>query len=37
MKIKRMTATFGALEGATLNLEEGLNLLQLPNEGGKST
>ena len=37
MKIKRMTATFGALEGATLELEEGLNLLQLPNEGGKST
>ena len=37
MKIKRMTATFGALEGATLNLEEGLNLLQFPNEGGKST
>ena len=37
MKIKRMTATFGRLEGAVLELREGLNILQAPNEGGKST
>ncbi len=32
-----MTATFGCLENATLELKEGLNLLELPNESGKST
>ena len=37
MIIKKMTATFGKLEGAELELKEGLNVLQLPNEGGKST
>lgn len=37
MKIKRMTASFGCLDHETLELEEGLNLLTLPNEGGKST
>lgn len=37
MKIKRMTATFGCLDHQTLELEEGLNILTLPNEGGKST
>ena len=37
MIIKKMTATFGGLEGAVLELREGLNVLQLPNEGGKST
>ena len=37
MIIKKMTATFGRLEGAVLELKEGLNVLQLPNEGGKST
>ncbi|MCC2259650.1 AAA family ATPase, partial [Intestinimonas aquisgranensis] len=37
MIIKKMTATFGKLEGAVLELKEGLNVLQLPNEGGKST
>ena len=37
MKIKRMTATFGRLEGAVLELHDGLNILQAPNEGGKST
>ena len=37
MKIKRMTATFGSLDHETLELEEGLNILTLPNEGGKST
>ena len=37
MKIKRMAATFGRLEGAVLELHDGLNILQAPNEGGKST
>ena len=37
MKIKKMTATFGRLEGEVLELREGLNVLELPNEGGKST
>ena len=37
MRIRKMTATFGKLEGATLTLEPGLNVLSAPNEGGKST
>lgn len=37
MKIRSMTATFGRLDKAELRLEDGLNLLELPNEGGKST
>lgn len=37
MKIKSMTATFGKLEKARLELEDGLNILEGPNEGGKST
>ncbi len=37
MKILSMTATFGRLEGATLELGGGLNLIEAPNEGGKST
>ena len=37
MKILKMTATFGKLENETLCLTDGLNILQLPNEGGKST
>ena len=37
MKIKRMTATFGCLDHQTLELKEGLNILELPNESGKST
>ena len=37
MKIKRMTATFGRLQNETLELGEGLNLIQAPNEAGKST
>ena len=32
-----MTASFGKLQGATLELKEGLNILQAPNETGKST
>lgn len=37
MTITSMTATFGGLENATLTLKPGLNVLTLPNEGGKST
>lgn len=32
-----MTATFGRLQGQTLELKEGLNILEAPNESGKST
>lgn len=32
-----MTATFGQLQARTLELREGLNILQSPNESGKST
>ena len=37
MKIYSMTATFGKLEHATLNLNGGLNIIHAPNEWGKST
>lgn len=37
MKIKSMTATFGKLDKARLELGDGLNILEGPNEGGKST
>lgn len=37
MILKKMTATFGALEHATLEFHDGLNVIALPNEGGKST
>ena len=37
MRIESMTATFGKLQTQTLTLEPGLNLLQMPNETGKST
>ncbi len=37
MRIYRMTATFGKLEGQTLTLEPGLNVITAPNEWGKST
>nr|WP_325183165.1 AAA family ATPase [uncultured Oscillibacter sp.] len=37
MLIRRMTATFGKLQEQTLELQEGLNILQAPNETGKST
>lgn len=32
-----MTATFGKLQGKTLELKDGLNILHAPNESGKST
>ena len=37
MRIRSMTATFGKLENASLSLEPGLNVLQGPNEWGKTT
>lgn len=37
MKIKSMTATFGALKNARLEPGDGLTILEAPNEGGKST
>ena len=37
MKIQKMRATFGTLENARLELGEGLNILEAPNESGKST
>ena len=37
MRIYEMTATFGKLEGETLTLKPGLNIIEAPNEWGKST
>lgn len=37
MKIHRLSATFGRLGQETLELRDGLNILQAPNETGKST
>ena len=37
MRILSMTATFGKLEHKTLTLEPGLNIVEAPNEWGKST
>ena len=37
MKIRSMTAIFGKLDRARLELGDGLNLIYAPNEGGKST
>ncbi len=37
MRIYSMTATFGKLEHQTLTLEPGLNIIEAPNEWGKST
>lgn len=37
MKVKSMTATFGCLNRAKLDLSGGLNILCAPNEAGKST
>ncbi len=37
MQIKRLAATFGRLEQEELTLEPGLNLIEAPNEAGKST
>ena len=37
MRIYTMTATFGKLEHETLTLQPGLNIIEAPNEWGKST
>ncbi len=37
MKIYSMTATFGKLEHETLTFQDGLNIIEAPNEWGKST
>lgn len=37
MIIRKMRADFGCLEGKTLELEPGLNIINQPNESGKST
>ncbi len=37
MRIKKMTATFGALDSAVLEPSEGLTVVTAPNEAGKST
>lgn len=37
MQIHRLSATFGRLENETLELSSGLNVIEAPNEGGKST
>ena len=37
LQIRRVTATFGKLQEQTLELHDGLNILQAPNETGKST
>ena len=37
MQIKRLAATFGRLEQDQLELEPGLNIIEAPNESGKST
>lgn len=37
MIIRRMKASFGKLKNSELVLEEGLNIINLPNEAGKST
>ncbi len=37
MIIHSMTARFGCLDGETLDLHPGMNVLTIPNEGGKTT
>ncbi|MBQ2995914.1 MAG: AAA family ATPase [Oscillibacter sp.] len=37
MLIHRMSANFGKLQGQTLELKDGLNIIEAPNETGKST
>lgn len=37
MKILEMTASFGCLDRQTLRLSDGVNVMTLPNESGKST
>ena len=37
MKIHKLSATFGRLHRQTLELKDGLNIIEAPNESGKST
>ena len=37
MKIRKASASFGKLNGDTLTLSDGLNIVKAPNESGKST
>jgi uncharacterized protein YhaN len=37
MIIKRLHASFGTLSNQTLELAEGLNIIEAPNESGKTT
>lgn len=37
MKIRKLRADFGALNGCELELHDGLNVIEQPNESGKST
>lgn len=37
MLIQRMSAAFGRLRNETIQLQGGLNILEAPNEAGKST
>jgi DNA repair exonuclease SbcCD ATPase subunit len=37
MELKKLQASFGRLEGAELELHSGLNVIEAPNESGKST
>jgi uncharacterized protein YhaN len=37
LRIHRLTASFGKLQGQTLELKDGFNIIEAPNETGKST
>jgi uncharacterized protein YhaN len=37
MIIKKLTASFGSLQNKSLSLTPGLNIIEAPNEAGKST
>ena len=37
MQFRRMTATFGTLDHRTIQFENGLNIIEAPNESVKST